>query len=56
MIQLVLLTGFLGTGKTTLMRRMLDAYQGGKVGVIVNEFGEVNIDSVLVKNGIKMVS
>jgi G3E family GTPase len=55
MIKLVLLTGFLGTGKTTLMQRILDAYKDSKVGVIVNEFGEVNIDAVLIKkDGIKM--
>ncbi len=49
MIKLVLLTGFLGTGKTTLMKSILDTYNDKKVGVIVNEFGEVNIDAVLIK-------
>jgi len=54
MIKLVLLTGFLGTGKTTLMKSILDTYKD-KVGVIVNEFGEVNIDAALIKkDGIKM--
>lgn len=55
MIKLVLLTGFLGTGKTTLMKLLLDTYKDKKVGVIVNEFGEVNIDAVLIKkDGVKM--
>ena len=55
MINLVLLTGFLGAGKTTLMKRILDTYKEQKIGVIVNEFGSVNIDGLLIKrNGIEM--
>ena len=55
MINLVLLTGFLGAGKTTLMKSILDQYKDIKLGVIVNEFGSVNIDAVLIKrNGIEM--
>lgn len=49
MISLILLTGFLGTGKTTLMKSLLNAYRDEKIGVIVNEFGEINIDAVLMK-------
>lgn len=55
MIKLILLTGFLGAGKTTLMKSILDTYKDYKVGVIVNEFGSVNIDAILIKrNGIEM--
>lgn len=55
MIQLILLTGFLGAGKTTLMTSLLSAYQDRKVGVIINEFGTINIDARLVeKEGIQM--
>ncbi|WP_324823317.1 CobW family GTP-binding protein [Sinanaerobacter sp. ZZT-01] len=55
MIKLILLTGFLGTGKTTLMKSLLKAFSQEKIGVVVNEFGEVNIDAVLVKqDGIQM--
>ena len=55
MIKIVLLTGFLGAGKTTLMKNILDTYNGKKLGVIVNEFGSVNIDSLLIKrNGIEI--
>ena len=55
MIKIVLLTGFLGAGKTTLMKNILDAYENKKLGVIVNEFGSVNIDALLIKrNGIEM--
>ena len=55
MIQIVLLSGFLGAGKTTLMQRLLDAYSDRKIGVIINEFGEINIDAKLVsRDGIEM--
>ncbi|MEI8216585.1 MAG: GTP-binding protein [Eubacteriales bacterium] len=55
MIKLILLTGFLGAGKTTLLKSILDNYGNSKVGVIVNEFGKVGIDGVLLKrNGINM--
>lgn len=58
MIKLALLTGFLGAGKTTLMKEILTGYKGAKTGVIVNEFGEVNIDARLIEresgDGIKM--
>jgi Putative GTPases (G3E family) len=55
MTQLILLTGFLGTGKTTLMERLLHYYKDSPVGVIVNEFGEINIDArLLEKDGIIM--
>lgn len=55
MNNLVLLTGFLGAGKTTLMQNILNVYSEKKVGVIINEFGNVNIDAALVKrDGIEM--
>lgn len=55
MINLVLLTGFLGSGKTTLMLSILDTFENKKVGLIVNEFGKINIDAVLIKrDGIEM--
>lgn len=55
MIKLVLLSGFLGTGKTTLLKQLLDEFKDEKIGVIVNEFGQISIDGALVeKEGIKM--
>ncbi len=55
MIKLVLLTGFLGTGKTTLLQQLLKEFKDEKIGVIVNEFGQISIDGALVeKEGIKM--
>ena len=42
------LTGFLGAGKTTLLNRILSGAAGGRVAVLVNEFGDVPIDGRLV--------
>jgi len=42
------ITGFLGAGKTTLVNRILSEEHGLRVAVIVNDFGEVNIDSELI--------
>jgi G3E family GTPase len=40
----IIVTGFLGAGKTTLINRILTADHGRKIAVITNEFGEVGID------------
>ena len=42
------ITGYLGAGKTTLLNHLLTQEHGKKVAVIVNEFGEVGIDSQLI--------
>jgi G3E family GTPase len=42
-----IITGFLGSGKTTLLNQILNNCQGLKVAVLVNEFGDINIDSQL---------
>jgi G3E family GTPase len=42
------LTGFLGAGKTTLVNRILSEAHGLRIGVIVNDFGAVSIDSELI--------
>ena len=48
-VQALVVSGFLGSGKTTLVRRLLDAAQrdGQRVAVISNEFGELGIDQSL---------
>jgi cobalamin biosynthesis protein CobW len=43
-IPVTVVTGFLGSGKTTLVRHLLQHNQGRRIAVLVNEFGEVGID------------
>jgi len=51
-IKLYFITGFLGSGKTTLMNNLLDylAERNEKAGVIVNEWGQVGVDGSLIHN------
>ncbi|MFZ3307869.1 MAG: GTP-binding protein, partial [Xanthobacteraceae bacterium] len=49
-IPVTVVTGFLGAGKTTLIRRFLQSDEGRGTAVIVNEFGAVGIDDVLVRD------
>lgn len=55
MIKLLLLSGFLGAGKTTLMTHILDTYANEKVGMIINEFGATGVDGpLLARNEVVM--
>ncbi|MBI9102174.1 MAG: GTP-binding protein [Spirochaetales bacterium] len=47
-IPLYLLGGFLGSGKTSLLNSILSFFEGQNVGVIINEFGDLNIDARLI--------
>lgn len=55
-IKLYLLTGFLGAGKTTFLKEVLNHFEGQKVGVIMNEFGKIGIDGTIIKKeGMELV-
>jgi len=49
-IPVTVITGFLGAGKTTLVRHLLQNNQERRIAVLVNEFGEVGIDGELLKS------
>src|ERR1700751_181734 len=48
LIPLNVVTGFLGSGKTTLLRKLLAADLGNETALLINEFGEIGIDHLLV--------
>src|SRR6478752_6661954 len=48
-IPVSIITGFLGAGKSTLLNRMLRDPAAKDIAVIINEFGEVGIDNLLVE-------
>ena len=48
---ILLLTGYLGSGKTTLVNNILTNKKGIKFAVIVNDIGEINIDASLIQKG-----
>jgi len=49
-IPATVVTGFLGAGKTTLIRHLITHANGRRIALIVNEFGEVGIDGELLKS------
>ena len=52
-VPITLITGYLGSGKTTLINHILKNAKGNKMAVIVNDIGEVNIDADLIEgNGV----
>ncbi len=48
-IPATVITGFLGAGKTTIIRRLLEAADGRRIALIVNEFGDVGVDGEILK-------
>jgi len=51
LIPVTIITGFLGSGKTTLLRSLVDRRQTRRLAILINEFGEISIDSALVRDG-----
>ena len=50
-IPVTVVTGFLGSGKTTLLRSLIECRQTRRLAILINEFGEISIDSALVSDG-----
>jgi G3E family GTPase len=48
-LPVTIVTGFLGAGKTTLIRTLLDSPEGANTAVVVNEYGEIGIDNALLR-------
>ncbi len=48
-IPATIVTGFLGAGKTTLIRHMLQHAQGKRIALIINEFGDLGVDGDILK-------
>ncbi|PCH72441.1 MAG: cobalamin biosynthesis protein CobW [Rhodobacteraceae bacterium] len=49
-LPVTVITGFLGSGKTTLIRHLMQNPQGKRLAVIVNEFGDVGVDGDILKS------
>lgn len=48
-VPVTVVTGFLGSGKTTLIRRLLKTPEGADTAIVINEFGEIGIDDALLR-------
>lgn len=49
-VPVTVITGFLGSGKTTLVRHLMQNPQGKRLAIIVNEFGDVGVDGDILKS------
>jgi cobalamin biosynthesis protein CobW len=49
-IPVTIVTGFLGSGKTTLIRHVLEHARGRRLALIINEFGDIGVDGAILKS------
>lgn len=49
-VPVTVVTGFLGAGKTTLIRRLVEEANGVRFGLVINEFGDMGFDGAMVKD------
>ena len=47
---ITIITGFLGSGKTTLISKLIETYKTGRLAIIVNEFGDIGVDGDIIKS------
>ena len=50
MVKVNIISGFLGAGKTTLIKKLLSALAGEKVVLLENEYGDVSVDGSFMKD------
>lgn len=50
-IPVTIVTGFLGSGKTTILANLLPRASGRRLALLINEFGEVSVDGALMRRG-----
>ena len=53
-LPVTVLSGFLGAGKTTVLKHILNNRSGMKVAVIVNDMSDINIDSTMVQSEVSL--
>ncbi len=54
-VKIIILTGFLGSGKTTFLKKLIEKHSDQKIGVVMNDFGKIGVDAELIdRDGIKI--
>ncbi len=49
-VPVTIVTGFLGAGKTTLIRHVLENARGRRLALVINEFGDVGVDGDILRS------